>query len=83
MWDGTRATEEGGGPELSDWVTITVVSRGEVCMAKSEGCPQCGSRQVDEYTHNACQPGSTPEDHRHWVCANSACNHEWVETLSE
>jgi len=52
-------------------------------MANSEGCPQCGSRNVDEYTHNACPPGSTPEDHRHWVCANAACNHEWVESVSE
>jgi hypothetical protein len=51
-------------------------------MADREGCPRCGSNRVDEYTHYECPPGSTTEDHRHLVCANTACNHEWVETLS-
>jgi hypothetical protein len=52
-------------------------------MTNSEGCPRCGSRRVDEYTHYECPPGSTTEDHRHLVCANTACNHEWVEALSK
>jgi hypothetical protein len=50
-------------------------------MPNSEGCPRCGSRQVDEYTHSDCPPGATPEDHRHLVCANAACEYEWVEPL--
>lgn len=50
-------------------------------MTAIEGCPRCGSRQVDEYTHSDCPPGSTPEDHRHWVCANAACEYEWVEPV--
>jgi len=52
-------------------------------MTNSEGCPRCGSRRVDEYTHYECPPGSTTEDHRHLVCANTARRHEWVETLSK
>ena len=44
-------------------------------------CPLCGSTRVDEYTHYECPAGSTPEDHRHLVCANTSCNHEWTEPL--
>jgi hypothetical protein len=52
-------------------------------MTNAEGCTRCGSRQVDEYTHNDCPPGSTPEDHRHMVCANAACEYEWVEPVPQ
>jgi len=52
-------------------------------MTESQGCPRCGSRQVDEYTHGDCPPDSTTEDHRHLVCANAACEYEWVEPLPE
>ena len=51
-------------------------------MKKSEGCPRCGYRQIDEYTHNSCPPGSVPDDHRHLVCANRDCEHEWVEPVA-
>jgi hypothetical protein len=33
-------------------------------MTTGEGCPRCGSSQVDEYTHYECPPGSTTENHR-------------------
>jgi hypothetical protein len=51
-------------------------------MAETIDCPRCGSRQVDEYTHGDCPSGSTPEDHRHWTCNNSACEYEWVESVA-
>jgi hypothetical protein len=51
-------------------------------MTKQETCPLCGSTRVDEYTHYECPPGSTPEDHRHVVCANDPCKHEWIELLA-
>lgn len=50
-------------------------------MTVADACPRCGSRQVDEYTHSDCPPGSTADDHRHWVCANAACEYEWLEPL--
>ena len=50
-------------------------------MTKSEDCPRCGGSRVDEYTHYECPPGSTTADHHHLVCADAACNHEWVGTL--
>jgi transposase-like protein len=50
-------------------------------MAETIDCPRCGSRQVDEYTHSDCPPGSTSDDHRHWVCANAACEYEWIEQV--
>lgn len=50
-------------------------------MVQNEPCSRCGSRQVDEYTHNDCPPGSTHEDHRHLVCANAACEYEWTEPI--
>jgi hypothetical protein len=52
-------------------------------MTASDECPWCGGRQVNEYTHYQCPPGSTPDDHRHWVCANKACEYEWVEPLPD
>ena len=54
---------------------------GRMRMTTSGGCPRCTSSQVDEYTHTSCPPGSTPDDHRHWVCANKACEHEWIEAV--
>ena len=51
-------------------------------MTDSAVCPRCGNRWPDEYTHNSCPPGSTPDDHRHLVCANRACEHEWVEPVA-
>ena len=50
-------------------------------MTSTEGCPRCGSRQVDEYTHADCPLGSTPEEHTHFGCGNSACEYEWVEPV--
>jgi hypothetical protein len=50
-------------------------------MTKLMDCPVCGGSRVDEYTHYECPPQSTPEDHRHLVCVNDSCNHEWVESL--
>jgi hypothetical protein len=52
-------------------------------MTTGEGGPRRGSNRVDEYTHCECSLGSTTEDRRHPVCANTACNHEWVEALSK
>jgi hypothetical protein len=51
-------------------------------MKKRESCPRCGGGQIDEYTHGDCPPGSTPDDHRHLVCANKACEYEWVEPVA-
>ena len=51
-------------------------------MAESAECPQCGRRHADEYTHAECPPDSIPEDHRHWVCVNSACGYEWIESVA-
>jgi hypothetical protein len=51
-------------------------------MTESVGCPGCGNRWPDEYTHSDCPPGSTADDHRHWVCANRECQDEWVESAA-
>jgi hypothetical protein len=50
-------------------------------MTKNGDCPRCGGSRVDEYTHYECPSGSTTSDHHHLVCADTACNHEWVESL--
>jgi hypothetical protein len=50
-------------------------------MTDSAACPQCDYRWPDAYTHGDCPPGSTPDDHQHWVCANRACQHEWAESV--
>ena len=52
-------------------------------MKHSLVCPKCGHAQVDEYTHYECPPGSTTSDHRHLVCANASCNHEWTEPVPQ
>ena len=51
-------------------------------MTERAACPRCGNQWPDEYTHSDCPTGSTPEGHRHWVCANAKCEHEWVEHSS-
>ena len=52
-------------------------------MKESQVCPKCGHAQIDEYTHYECPPDSTTDDHRHLVCASSACNHEWTEPVAQ
>ncbi len=51
-------------------------------MTDTTGCPLCGYRRIDEYTHGGCPPGSTPDDHRHLVCTSKGCEYEWVEPVA-
>jgi hypothetical protein len=50
-----------------------VTSDSEVEAVKLEGCPLCGSRNVDAVLD---LPPCPPEEHVHMVCGN--CTGEWI-----